>query len=161
VQSQEFYGKRFLVKDDLYKIDWTMGTETKKIGQYTCYRAKAFVPAPELNWYDFSWNDLKENKDKEGNVVKAEESLTLVEAWYTPQIPVTQGPAEYWGLPGLILEVSVNSTTLLCTEVVISKDDKVAIEAPEKGKEITKKNYVLTVREKMAEMISNRSARRG
>jgi hypothetical protein len=45
--------------------------------------------------------------------------------------------------------------------VVISKDDKVAIEAPEKGKEITKKNYVLTVREKMAEMISNRSARRG
>ena len=29
----------------------------------------------------------------------------LVTAWYTPQIPVNQGPGEYWGLPGLILEV--------------------------------------------------------
>ena len=29
-QSQEFYGKRFLVKDKLYKIEWTLGTETKK-----------------------------------------------------------------------------------------------------------------------------------
>ena len=43
VQSQEFYGKRFLVKDALYRVEWSMGTETKKIGQYTCYRAKAFV----------------------------------------------------------------------------------------------------------------------
>ena len=30
VQEQEFYGKRFLVKDDLYKIEWNLGTETKK-----------------------------------------------------------------------------------------------------------------------------------
>jgi GLPGLI family protein len=161
VQSQEFYGKRFLVKDDLYKIDWTMGTETKKIGQYTCYRAKAFVPANELNWYDFSWGDLAQNTDKDGDAEKVEEKLTLVEAWYTPQIPVTQGPAEYWGLPGLILEVSVNNTTLLCIEVVINKEDKVAIEAPEKGKEITKNDYTLTVRDKMLEMRSNRMGRRG
>ncbi|MFT6064757.1 MAG: GLPGLI family protein [Paraglaciecola sp.] len=159
VQSQEFYGKRFLVKDELYKIDWTMGTETKKIGQYTCYRAKAFVPSSELSWYVFSWGDLRAKTNKEGEEV--EEKLTLVEAWYTPQIPVTQGPAEYWGLPGLILEVSANSTTLLCVEVVINSDDKVAIEAPDKGKEITKKNYTLTVREKMQEMVSNRRGRRG
>mgnify|MGYP000644803480 CR=1 FL=1 len=44
---------------------------------------------------------------------------------------------------------------------VISKEDKVAIEAPEKGKEITKKDYTLTVREKMVEMRSNRMGRRG
>ncbi|TXD54448.1 MULTISPECIES: GLPGLI family protein [unclassified Polaribacter] len=157
VQSQEFYGKRFLVKDELYKIDWTMGTETKKIGQYTCYRAKAFVPAKELNWFDFSWGDLAPTTKKEGDT----ENLTLVEAWYTPQIPVTQGPAEYWGLPGLILEVSVNNTTLLCIEVELNKDDKIAIQAPEKGKEITKKEYTLTVREKMLEMRSNRMGRRG
>lgn len=159
VQSQEFYGKRFLVKDELYKIDWTMGTETKKIGQYTCYRAKAFMPSSELSWYVFSWGDLRPKTKKDDEEV--EEKLTLVEAWYTPQIPVTQGPAEYWGLPGLILEVSANSTTLLCIEVQINKDDKVSIEAPEKGKEITKKDYTLTVREKMVEMRSNRTGRRG
>ena len=161
VQSQEFYGKRFLVKDNLYRLEWNMGTETKKIGEYTCYRAKAFVPNTELNWYNFSWSDLSSASDEKVDKEKIEEKLTVVEAWYTPQIPVSQGPAEYWGLPGLILEVSVDNTTLLCTEIVINKDDKAIIEAPSKGKEITKIAYKLTVREKMVEMRNNRMGRRG
>ena len=57
VQSQEFYGKRFIVKDSLYKVNWTFGAETKKIGNYTCYKAKAFVPVSELNWYKFFLKD--------------------------------------------------------------------------------------------------------
>jgi GLPGLI family protein len=160
VQSQEFYGKRFLVKDDLYRIEWSMGTETKKIGDYTCYKAKAFVPAAELNWYNFSWSDLRKSTDEEAEKKTLEENLIIVEAWYAPQIPVAQGPAEYWGLPGLILEVSIENTTLLCTEIVINKE-KATIEAPDKGKEITKKNYTITVRKKMVEMRSNRMGRRG
>jgi GLPGLI family protein len=160
VQSQEFYGKRFLVKDELYAIKWTMGSETKKIGQYTCYKAKAFVPTSELNWYNFSWSDLRANTAKESDDKKPDEKLTVVEAWYTTQIPVTQGPAEYWGLPGLILEVSVDNTTLLCTEIIINKNDEIDIEAPSKGKEITKKDYTQTVQTKMVEMRNNRSRRR-
>ena len=160
VQSQEFYGKRFLIKDNLYRIDWAMGTETKKIGQYTCYKAKAFVPKEELNWYNFSWSDLREKTEKEGEDAP-EEELVIVEAWYTPQIPVAQGPAEFWGLPGLILEVSAENTTLLCTEVIINKEKTLAIDAPDKGKEITKKDYTTTVRAKMVEMRSNRMGRRG
>jgi GLPGLI family protein len=31
VQSQEFYGKKFLVKDALQKIDWQIGKESKQI----------------------------------------------------------------------------------------------------------------------------------
>ena len=161
VQSQEFYGKRFLVKDALYEIAWTMGTEFKKIGQYTCYKAKAFVPAKELNWYNFSWSDLKVSEDKENKEAVAPEEMVVVEAWYAPQIPFAQGPGEFWGLPGLILEVSLENTTLLCTEVVINKENKVRIESPEKGKEITKKDYTETVRNKMIEMRSNRMGRRG
>lgn len=156
-QSQEFYGKRFLVKDSLYKIDWKMGTETKQIGQYTCYKAKAFVPTTELNWYSFSWGDLRKPETKEGK--KPEEKLTVVEAWYTLQIPVAQGPAEFWGLPGLILEVSADNTTLLCTEVVLNPKEKINIVAPEKGTETTKDNYVTIVREKMVEMRNNRMGR--
>jgi GLPGLI family protein len=161
VQSQEFYGKRFLVKDTLYKIAWKMGTESKKIGQYTCYKAKAFVPAVELNWYSFSWSDLRASKEKEDESTVVSEKLVVVEAWYAPQIPFAQGPGEFWGLPGLILEVSVDNTTLLCTEIVMNKENKVLIEAPEKGKEITKKSYTETVRNKMIEMRSNRMGRRG
>lgn len=159
VQSQEFYGKRFLVKDDLYKIDWTMGTETKKIGNYTCFKAKAFVPTQELNWYSFSWGDLRKPKTEEGEE-KLQEKITVVEAWYTIQIPVAQGPAEFWGLPGLILEVSADNTTLLCTEIVLNPKQKVKIVAPEKGTETTKDNYVAIVRSKMVEMRNNRMGRR-
>lgn len=157
VQEQEFYGKRFLVKDDLYKIEWNLGTETKKIGQYTCYKAKAFVPTVELKWYSFSWGDLRKKENNEEG--KPEEDLTVVEAWYTPQIPVAQGPAEFWGLPGLILEVSAQNTTLLCTEIVLNPDEKVKIQAPDKGDEITKQAYATTIRTKMADMRNNR--RRG
>ena len=158
-QSQEFYGKRFLVKDNLYKIDWKMGTETKKIGNYTCFKAKAFVPSQELNWYSFSWGDIRKPETKEGEE-KPQEKMTVVEAWYTMQIPVAQGPAEFWGLPGLILEVSADNTTLLCTEVVLNPKEKVSIVAPEKGTETTKDNYVKIVREKMVEMRNNRMGRR-
>ena len=38
-QEQEFYGKQFLIKDDLLTINWKMGTETKQIGQYMCFKA--------------------------------------------------------------------------------------------------------------------------
>jgi GLPGLI family protein len=161
VQAQEFYGKRFLVKDALYRIHWTLGTETKKIGMYTCYKAKAFVPTTELNWYNFSWNDLNNDNDKEEAVKEPEEKMIIVEAWYTPQIPIAQGPAEFWGLPGLILEVSAANTTLLCTEIVLNKEKTIAIDAPDKGTEITKKDYTITVRNKMVEMRNNRMGRRG
>lgn len=160
VQSQEFYGKRFLVKDSLYKIDWVMGSESKKIGNYICYKAKAFVPNSELKWYSFSWSDLRKAEAKEGEAKKPEETMIVVEAWYAPQIPVNQGPAEFWGLPGLILEVSYGNTTLLCTEVVINKEKKEEITIPSKGEEITKITYAETVRKRMKNFRNNRGGRR-
>ncbi len=158
VQSQEFYGKRFLVKDELYKIEWTLGSETKQIGEYTCYRAKAFVPAKELSWYSFSWSDLRKPKTEEGK--EPEEKMTLVEAWYTPQIPLAHGPGEFFGLPGMILEVSANNTTMLCSEIIINSNKTITIEAPSKGKETTKKEYAQTIRTKMMDMRNNRMGRR-
>ncbi|MAD96719.1 MAG: ribonuclease Z [Flavobacteriaceae bacterium] len=160
IQAQEFYGKRFLVKDDLYKIQWVMGTDTKKIGNYTAYRAMASVPKDELEWYNFSWSDLRRNTKKGENAEKEEVPMIEVEAWYTPEIPLATGPGEYWGLPGLILEVSAGNTTLLCTEIEISKDKKIEIKAPRKGEEITKANYTKTVRERMANMRNVRMGRR-
>lgn len=157
IQAQEFYGKRFLVKDDLYAINWNIGKETKKIGQYLCFKATASVPTDELAWFDFSWGDLRNSttSSSDSNEIK----LTDVEAWFTLQIPVKNGPAEYWGLPGLILEVSAGNTTILCSKIVLNSKEKVEIIAPDKGKEITKKEYQNTVREKMIEMRDNRGRR--
>ena len=161
VQAQEFYGKKFLVKDKLQKIEWKVGSETKKIGQYTCFKATASIPTAELTWFDFSWGNVPSptTEKKEGDK-EPEIKMTLVEAWYTLQIPIGHGPAEYWGLPGLILEVSAGNTTMLCSKIVMNPKEKIKIEAPQKGKEITKNKYQETIQGKMLEMRNNRGRRR-
>lgn len=166
VQSQEFYGKLFLVKDELQAIKWEMGSESKQIGQYMCFKATASVPTNELTWFDFSWSRLRQNTTETAEGGDAEPpaepavEMTEIEAWYTPQIPVAHGPAEYWGLPGLILEVSAGNTTMLCSKIVMNPEVKLKIEAPEKGKVITKAEYQVTVADKMQEMRDNRGRRR-
>lgn len=165
VQSQEFYGKRFLVKDKLQEIAWKMGGESKKIGQYMCFKATASIPTLELTWYDFSWSNLRQAQKQENDSTavvgkEPEIAMTEVEAWYTLQIPVRHGPAEYWGLPGLILEVSAGNTTMLCSKIVMNPKENLKIEAPNKGKEINKQDYQATITEKMQEMRNNRGRRR-
>lgn len=159
VQNQEFYGKQFLVKDELQKFEWVMGNESKQIGQYTCFKASAIVPSKELAWYNFSWASLRNQQPKEEGE-EPEIKMTTIEAWYTPQIPVSHGPAEFWGLPGLILEVNAGNTTMLCTKIVVNPKDKLNFEAPSKGKEITKTAYQETIAGKMKEMRDNRGRRR-
>lgn len=159
VQSQEFYGKKFLVVDELEPIQWQMGSETKKIGNYDCFKAVATVPTDNLNWFDFSWSELRKPEPKEGE--EPEIDMTTIEAWYTLQIPVRHGPAEYWGLPGLILEVSAGNTVMLCSEIQMNPEEKVEIVPPSKGTQITKKEYKETIITKMSEMMSNRGRRRG
>ncbi len=158
IQEQEFYGKRFLVKDRLQGITWTMGNESKQIGNYTCMKATAVVPTEELTWFSFSWNQLRSQEGTEDE--EEEKATTLIEAWYTPQIPVSHGPSEYWGLPGLILEVSAGNTTMLCSKLILNPKEKIEIEAPKRGQEITKKKYQETVFSKMKEFRDNRMGRR-
>ena len=167
IQKQEFYGKQFLVKDNLQPIEWDLDTETKQIGNYTCFKATATVPTSELTWYDFSWdrlgNNAQSNSDSpvDGEVKEVVVDMTEIEAWYAPQIPVRHGPSEYWGLPGLILEVSAGNTTMLCTKIVMNSDENEKIEAPQRGKEITKEEYQKTISDKMKEFRDNRVRQRG
>ena len=158
VQTQEFYGKRFLVQDQLQSIEWKMESEIREIGGYTCFKATAVVPSTELSWFNFSWGDLNSNSDSSE---ETEIRLTQIEAWYTLQIPVKHGPAEFWGLPGLILEVSADDTTMLCYEIIINPKERNSIEAPSKGQVISKSDYRTTIIKKMTEMRNSYGRRRG
>ena len=163
IQQQEFYGKKFLVKDKLQKIDWTLGKESKQIGNYLCFKATSFIPTDDLLWYSFSWSRMRSTdnqvaEDEENN--EPEVDVTQIEAWYTPQIPVGHGPSEYWGLPGLILEVSAGGTTMLCSKIVINPVEAIEIEAPKKGTTVTKNEYQDIIQNKMAEFRNNRMRRR-
>ena len=163
IQQQEFYGKKFLVKDQLQTMEWTLGKETKKIGNYTCFKATTFIPTDDLLWYSFSWGRMRSNDTTQEESNTNEQTaveVTQVEAWYTPQVPVRHGPSEYWGLPGLILEVSAGDTTMLCSKLVLNPDETIEIEAPKKGTIVTKSEYQDIIQKKMAEFRNNRMRRR-
>ncbi|TXE06818.1 GLPGLI family protein [Gelidibacter salicanalis] len=157
IQDQEFFGKQFLIKDSIPQLEWKMENESKQIGQYLSFKATAIKKGNDL---DFG-NMRRRNRNNEstrdstktnsGDVIEVPKEI-IVTAWYTPQIPVNQGPGEYWGLPGLILEVNAGRTTILCTKIEINPTDKVEIKAPSKGKEVTKKDYEAIVKEKTEEM---------
>ena len=158
LQQQEFYGKKFLVNDVLQPIEWSLDSETKKIGNYSCFKATASIPTDELTWYSFSWDKLRNTTESDSTAVK-EVKMTQIEAWYAPQIPVRHGPLDYWGLPGLILEVSADNTTMLCSKIVLNPDEIIEIEAPTKGKEVSKTEYQTIITEKMKEFRNNRMRR--
>ena len=163
IQQQEFYGKKFLVKDRLQPMNWTLGNETKKIGNYNCFKATTFIPTDDLLWYSFSWSRIRTTNDSEEKTTEVDDKsvdITEVEAWYTPQIPVRHGPSEYWGLPGLILEVSAGETTMLCSKIVLNPSDVIEIEAPSKGSVVTKSEYQDLIQNKMVEFRNNRMRRR-
>jgi len=162
IQQQEFYGKKFLIKDILQPIDWTLGSATKKIGNYTCYKATTFIPTDDLLWYSFSWSRMRKPEDatESDEVSETQVEVTQVEAWYTPQIPVRHGPSDYWGLPGLILEVSAGETTMLCTKIVLNPNEKIEIKAPRKGDVLAKAEYQDLIQNKMLEFRNNRMRRR-
>ena len=158
LQEQEFYGKKFLVKDVLQPIEWSLGSESKTIGNYSCFKATASVPSDELTWYSFSWDKLRNTAESDSTGV-TEVKMTQIEAWYAPQIPVRHGPLDYWGLPGLILEVSANNTTMLCSKIVLNPNEIIEIEAPTKGKEVSKTEYQNIITDKMKEFRNNRMRR--
>lgn len=161
IQDQEFFGRQFLITDSLQKLDWKLGTETKQIGQYLCMKATATKTVDEFDWRSMRRRD-RNNQDK---ATKTDSTKTTsvsdeievpktieITAWYTLQIPVNQGPGEYWGLPGLILEVNADRTTILCSKITMNPQQKIEIEAPEKGKVISRTDYNATVKKKMEEM---------
>ena len=160
--DKEFMGKEFLIKDSLPKLSWKMETESRIIGGYNCFKATAVRPVSQSDFRNFrpKKEDKKAetpktaDKDKKTNFMDdfdMPKEITIT-AWYTPEIPVNQGPENYWGLPGLILEVNDGKTTILCSKVVLNAKEKVAIKAPTNGKVISQKEYDETVVKKMEEM---------
>lgn len=163
--DKDFMGKEFLVKDSLPSLKWKMEAETRVIGGYTCYKATAIKAASVTDFRNFRPKkeeakkegaekaDDKSASDKKTNFMDAIElpKEVTITAWYTPEIPVSQGPEGYWGLPGLILEVNDGKTTILCSKIVLNPKEKIEIKALTKGKVVSQKEYDDAVIKKMEE----------
>ena len=151
-KENEFSGKNFLIKDDLITYDWKMEQETKMIGENLCFKATTVVERPvrDTNFRFGRRNSNEEEKEEEPK--KDVMELVIVTAWYTLDIPVSHGPSDYWGLPGLILEISDDNIQILCTKIVMNPKEKTEIAEPTKGKVVTQKEYDKIFEEKTKEM---------
>lgn len=146
-KESDLFGKPFLIKDSLKVYDWKLENESKKIGNYTCYKATFEREIKQLSFSTDKKSETDSISDKKEEVKKQ-----TVTAWYTPEIPVNIGPSNYWGLPGLILEVNDGNTTMICDKIVLNPKEKFTIEPPKKGKEVSQAEYDKLLEEKMKEM---------
>jgi GLPGLI family protein len=83
---------------------------------------------------------------------------TLVEAWFTTEIPVPAGPDDYYGLPGLILVLTTDNgnRSYVATDVSMRAVDPAIITAPTEGKRVTRDEFNAIVAEKRKEMEATR-----
>ncbi len=151
--QNESFSKLFLIKDELEKHDWKLTNEKKFIGDYECFKATKTREVRVVQG-GISVNgdkDLEDNEEREPEMKEV-----IVSAWYAPKIPVNNGPSNFHGLPGLILEVNDGTTTFVCSKIVLNPDKTINIEEPKKGKEITQEDYDAIMDKKMEEMRKNR-----
>ncbi len=153
INEEDVFSKEFLVSDSLEMMPWEITDETKKIGNYTCTKAIVKIKAEEL----MAKIEQKKETSKVvsnllDNIKPKDKTIT---AWFTTEIPVSNGPENYWGLPGLILEVSDERTTFLCSKITINPKETVKIEKPKKGKKVSKKEFEKIMEEKMSEMMGS------
>lgn len=135
MNQTDVFGKLFLVKDSIQNGNWVMSSETKKIGEYTCFKATFIEKNP-----------------------MADSVHSEVVAWYTPQIPVKNGPGMYGGLPGLILELSNPESTILCSRIVLNPQKKIKIKVPSEGKIVSSAEYDEIYKKKMKEMVPEKES---
>tara|TARA_B110000503_G_scaffold116282_1_gene175246 strand:+ start:257 stop:1093 length:837 start_codon:yes stop_codon:yes gene_type:complete len=147
----EIMGKRFLVKDKLPEYKWKLSSETKNIGNYTCYKATFTEEVENINM-TFENGEAKEEKKKENSITTA---------WYTVDLPVSNGPGDYQGLPGLILEINDGKKTIVCTEITLNSSNKIDVVEPEKGKIVSQEKYDEIQKEKTKEMMERFKSRDG
>jgi len=130
VQEQEFMGKEFLIQDALVPRQWELSPETKKIGKYTAQKASYFEVV-DAQRFSAEMTEMEDVKD-----------TIRVTVWFTTEIPVAHGPENYFGLPGLILEVHNGGRTYYCEKIELNPSaDPVQIEKPKQGKVVSYEEF--------------------
>ena len=151
IEEADIFGKEFLIVEPLEKPDWKLLNETKKIGDYNCFKAELTVQVTEKQRKEYE-EFLKKEAVKPALFKMDEPKDKVIMAWSTPEIPVSFGPNKYWGLPGLILEINEEETIILCSKVTLSNKEKSKIKVPNTGEKVTQKKFDEIEKKKMDSM---------
>jgi GLPGLI family protein len=150
VQEREVMGKEYLIQEKSEPFEWELSGETKKVGNYKAQKA-SFTKIVDSKRFSTGMTEMENVKD-----------TLQVTVWFTPEIPVSHGPENYFGLPGLILEVQNQGRTLICEKIELNPSaDPVVIERPSKGKEISLDEYKKIEEEGMKQMMNRYQGKPG
>lgn len=121
-----FMTREFVVSDQIKRKPWKLTGKQSKVLKYNCMSA--------------------EFKDGENTIT----------AWFTPEIPVSVGPDEFFGLPGLVLAIEVNGElSHVATSIDLTPPKEVLLSKPDKGRKVDRKEFEKIVTEKLKEYRAN------
>ena len=147
VEKREMFDKTFIIDDSLRPLKWKMTGETKSILNHNCMKAMATQVRQTMRMtMDNGKMERKEISD-----------TSAIIAWFTTDIPVSAGPAEYQGqLPGLILEMDINNSKQIFKATDLSeKADIASIKEPTGKKHYTPEEFKKERDRMMEEMQKN------
>ncbi len=111
IEQNSVLNKIFLMEEDLVSLNWEVQEGTEEVAGYKVAKATC--------------------KNAEGEITTA---------WYTEDVAVNDGPLHYWGLPGLILKVSVGDKTIEAKRIEMG-NEVVTIDVPNDGEMVSRADY--------------------
>jgi GLPGLI family protein len=134
IEQRDFMNRLFLVEKEIPETSWKITGNQKVILGYPCSEA-----------------------------VKVDSAGLKTVVWFSPSIKISGGPAGFYSLPGMILEVNVNGGSRILTaksiENISAHDLK--LEKPREGKKVTEEEFRKIVSDKMKEMGMEQGAEGG
>ena len=113
----EDIGDGTLLEQKIPELDWKITSESRTIDQYQCYKAT----------YSFDY------------MSRGKTVTRVIIAWFAPSLPYSFGPKQYYGLPGLILELTDRNITFLASKIKLL-DNEIEIKIPI-GNRISKEQF--------------------
>jgi GLPGLI family protein len=149
-EERAFFEKEFLIVDSLKQYKWKLSEETKTIAKQLCKKATTMVTAPQMRMRISRGGE--NNTDTAANApIKPRETELVV--WYAENIPVSVGPDNYSGLPGVIMEMNLDNGATVTTAVEVSaKYPKKELVQPSKGEKMTRAQFQEQMQKLMQDM---------
>jgi GLPGLI family protein len=124
IEQREFMTRLFLIESETEQKEWKLTGKQKMILDFPCQEA------------------ILQDSNKTTN------------AWFTPAIPISTGPANYAGLPGLILSIESDSgnRVIIAKTIEFKKIGTKEMQKPKKGKKVSKEKFNSIVEKKTKEM---------
>ncbi|MFC1556656.1 GLPGLI family protein [candidate division KSB1 bacterium] len=117
-----FMTRYFTVKDSIRQKPWKFNNKMAKVLDYTCMGAELA------------------------------QGGTTFTAWFTPEIPVSTGPDQFYGLPGLILAIEVNGeTAIIATSIEFTVPNEEILKRPDKDMNLSQEEFDRIVADKIKE----------